>query len=305
MIPVSPPFWGVAIAPKDDLGRFIGDFRRSLFGRNLPISGYSARCARNLDMKYAIVNEQREEAQPSLSATCPSCGSPVIAKCGEIRVKHWSHQRVRNCDPWWENETEWHREWKGQFPKAWQEFIQHSESGEKHIADVKTEQGYVIEFQRSAIKSEERQAREDFYKRMIWIVDGTRRSTDRSKLFDALEFTERVDGRDDLRILHGRNSRSALLRDWGARSIIVFFDFGENVLWGLLPRRAEETAYAFRVERSALIAALHPPSQSNSSFDGLIGSYIGKVEAHEWYLQAMARKSQNQLLRGFQPHYRR
>ena len=45
----------------------------------------------------------------------------------------------RFCDPWWENETEWHRAWKDQFPADWQEIVHHAEDGEKHIADVKTD----------------------------------------------------------------------------------------------------------------------------------------------------------------------
>ena len=52
---------------------------------------------------------------------------------------HWAHRGSRFCDPWWENETEWHRSWKGQFPVNWQEVVHQAETGEKHIADVKTE----------------------------------------------------------------------------------------------------------------------------------------------------------------------
>lgn len=51
-------------------------------------------------MKYAIVNGQRQEAQPRLPGTCPCCDSPVIPKCGKIRMHHWAHRRM--CDPWWE-----------------------------------------------------------------------------------------------------------------------------------------------------------------------------------------------------------
>jgi hypothetical protein len=46
-------------------------------------------------------------------------------------------------------------------------------TGERHIADVKTERGLVIEFQHSQMPVEELQAREAFYGSMIWIVDGT------------------------------------------------------------------------------------------------------------------------------------
>ena len=42
--------------------------------------------------------------------------------------------------------------WKNQFPTEWQEIIQRGNTGEKHIADVKTKDGWVIEFQHSEDK---------------------------------------------------------------------------------------------------------------------------------------------------------
>ncbi|MBK8202524.1 MAG: hypothetical protein IPK68_09510 [Bdellovibrionales bacterium] len=103
-------------------------------------------------MKYALVEGKREDAQPGLSGECPGCGRPVVEKCGELKISHWAHIGKRICDPWWENETEWHRTWKGHFPKQWQEFVHRAEDGERHIADVKTDQGYIIEFQHSHIR---------------------------------------------------------------------------------------------------------------------------------------------------------
>jgi hypothetical protein len=92
-------------------------------------------------MKFALVDGQRHEALPNLSGKCPNCDQPMIAKCGEVRMSHWAHQRRVSCDTWWENETEWHRNWKGQFPAIWQEFVHRAENGEKHIADVRPIKG--------------------------------------------------------------------------------------------------------------------------------------------------------------------
>ncbi|WP_425595275.1 competence protein CoiA family protein [Pseudophaeobacter arcticus] len=39
---------------------------------------------------------------------CPYCGSEMIARCGQVKVHHWAHKSTENCDPWWENETNWH-----------------------------------------------------------------------------------------------------------------------------------------------------------------------------------------------------
>lgn len=88
-------------------------------------------------MKFALINDQKVVATTGAKGFCPSCGSALIAKCGEVNVNHWAHKGRRNCDPWWENESEWHRAWKDKFPIEWQEIIQHDNSGEKHIADVK------------------------------------------------------------------------------------------------------------------------------------------------------------------------
>lgn len=45
------------------------------------------------------------------------------------------------------------------------------ESGEKHIADVKTDSGWVLEFQHSNINPKERLSRNSFYPKLVWVVD--------------------------------------------------------------------------------------------------------------------------------------
>src|SRR4030095_12105852 len=102
----------------------------------------------------------------------------MIANCGEVRVWHWAHRGKRTCDRWWEPETEWHRAWKDNFPRDWQEHIHHDPSGEKHIAAVRTGPGLIIEFQHSHLDPQERAARERFYGNMAWVVDGTRLKKD-------------------------------------------------------------------------------------------------------------------------------
>ncbi len=114
-------------------------------------------------MKWALVDGQRQEANPDRLAICPACKSPVFARCGDIRIPHWAHRGKRDCDKWWENETEWPRNWKDRFPANRQEIVHLAENGEWHIADVKTDQGWILEFQHSSIYPEERKAREAFY----------------------------------------------------------------------------------------------------------------------------------------------
>lgn len=123
-------------------------------------------------MQFALVDFQRQPPQPKLKGLCLSCWQPLQSKCGPKVVWHWAHVSKKHCDPWWENETEWHRSWKALFPADQQEVVQYdSVTGEKHIADVKTAAGVVIELQHSAMPLEELRAREAFYKQMIWIVD--------------------------------------------------------------------------------------------------------------------------------------
>lgn len=169
-------------------------------------------------------------------------------KCGSHRISHWAHKGIRDCDFWGEKETEWHRAWKNNFPAECQEYIHHDErSGERHIADVRINQGLVIEFQHSHLESKERAARERFYGNMIWVVDGTRLQ------------------RDYPRFLKGKDGFSPLgipgyfllpfpddcfPKMWVDSSAPVIFDFlgsqlaassevYRTTLWCLLPGRAE------------------------------------------------------------------
>ncbi len=209
-------------------------------------------------MKYALINDELQEARPGLSGKCNLCGHPAISKCGDVKIWHWAHSGRRMCDPWWEKETEWHRAWKGQFPKEYQEIIHFAENGEKHIADVKIDQGYVIEFQHSRIEPEEQQAREYFYKKMTWIVDGKRRSRDKDKFSEIWDQSKSLDSKENVRrVCDIFFDECALLRDWMGSNVPVFFDFGEDRLFGLLPKTMEGR-YIFRLERDGLISFLHP-----------------------------------------------
>ncbi len=130
-------------------------------------------------MLIAEVDGKRCKATKGAKGICPYCKSEVIAKCGEQKVAHWAHKANKECDSWHDKETEWHLMWKNYFPESWQEIIKYDPiTGEKHIADVCTEKGFTLEFQHSAIKPEERQSRENFYKNMNWVVDGTRLKND-------------------------------------------------------------------------------------------------------------------------------
>jgi competence protein CoiA len=118
-------------------------------------------------MIWALKNNQRIIASPKLKAKCPICKEEVISKCGSIKVWHWSHKKNNECDSFSEGETLWHKNWKELFPKENQEV-----KIENHFADIKTNEGIVIELQNSPISSEKIEERELFYKQMIWVLNG-------------------------------------------------------------------------------------------------------------------------------------
>jgi len=103
-------------------------------------------------------------------AYCPFCGGQVNAVCGDINVHHWRHVYSEMCDSWHENESEWHLNWKNRFPKDWQEVIL-IKNGVKHIADIETSFGLVLELQNSSISSSTIRIREQFYGEMIWLIN--------------------------------------------------------------------------------------------------------------------------------------
>ncbi|OSZ79036.1 hypothetical protein CAP35_12535 [Chitinophagaceae bacterium IBVUCB1] len=180
-----------------------------------------------MEMKIALVDNIRTGATKGATGICPCCGSQVIARCGEIRVDHWAHKGARHCDPWWENETDWHRSWKGNFSADWQEVIASDEiTGEKHIADIKTDYGLVIEFQHSRIDPVERRAREKFYKNMIWVVDGTRLKSDYPRFLKGQHNIRRTNKQG---IFHVNFPAEVFPSIWMSSSVPIIFDYKGSV----------------------------------------------------------------------------
>lgn len=126
-------------------------------------------------IRYANVAGQLMEPNTGLKGLCPGCGNAVIAKCGTVKIHHWAHQRRIDCDPWWEPMTQWHLDWQNKFPKAWREVIfRDQQTGEFHRADVHTPKETTIEFQHSPLSLQELKSRNDFYKKIIWVVNAQR-----------------------------------------------------------------------------------------------------------------------------------
>lgn len=111
-------------------------------------------------------HQDKIEASPNAEGFCPGCGEKLVARCGELKIWHWSHQSKRDCDDWYEPETEWHLGWKRLFGKENCEIVI-----PPHRADIFGNRDVVIELQHSAISVEEIRKREEFYGKMFWIVD--------------------------------------------------------------------------------------------------------------------------------------
>jgi len=205
-------------------------------------------------MKFALVNNEKCEAIQGTKGICPVCFASVIAKCGDIKIHHWAHKSIKTCDTWWEQETEWHRQWKDRFPKEYQEVVLFDEqTREKHIADIKTHDGVVFEFQHSHITSQERESREFFYKNMVWVVDGTRLKRDYQRFQKA--FTDGNITQTQLEdCFFVQYPTDCFPQDWISSAVPVFFDFKglltieqqdpfREPLWCFLPRIKGKNTY--------------------------------------------------------------
>jgi hypothetical protein len=213
-------------------------------------------------MKFALFNNTKIEATKGANGICPVCGSMLVAKCGEVKINHWSHKTSVNCDPWWENETTWHRSWKNNYPEQWQEKVMYDQlTGEIHIADVFTNHNLVIEFQHSHINPQERKSREKFYINMVWLVDGTRLKRDYQRFHK---------GRKDFRPTSMPNRfivdfpDECFPKNWIDSAVPVIFDFNseafthesgnvQKILLCLMPVQKNGSAILFQISAESFI----------------------------------------------------
>lgn len=173
-------------------------------------------------MNYAIIEGKRHTPQKGLRGKCIACDNEMIAKCGNIRLPHWAHKGKKHCDPWWENETEWHREWKNLFPEEWREVPCRDVTGEKHVADIKRPDGFYIEFQNSVISKEEVESRNLFYKNLVWVVNGSRSSLDLDKVKTFSKFRSKDE------IIDVSKVSMRVTKKWKHLAKHIFIDFNES-----------------------------------------------------------------------------
>ncbi|MDG4721800.1 MULTISPECIES: competence protein CoiA [Thalassospira] len=232
-----------------------------------------------MKLQFAIVEGIRKLPSKGSLGKCPNCGEIVISKCGNQRVHHWAHKSTRVCDTWWENETQWHIEWKNHFPQDWHEISQSDQSGQRHIADVKRPDGFVVEFQHSHISEDEREQREAFYGRMVWVIDALRlkRST---PCFQKAIRTARLICQNP--IVLQVDDTSALIKRWITSKKVVYFDFGNHqitseklpqynspMIWRLDPSSTIYRAHLTPLPKSQLVADIRTCQMTQPSKSGL------------------------------------
>lgn len=247
-------------------------------------------------MKFSLVNGERREAEKGLLGSCIGCGQQMIAKCGQIKVKHWAHKSKCQCDHWWENETEWHRKWKNHFPVECQEGRFQAENGEWHIADVKTLQGWVLEFQNSPISIEERESRDAFYKKIVWVVNSTRLKRDKGQFFKFLE--DGIKLCENPKVTKVFGSDSSLVQKWSSGRAPVFFDFGEDeYLWCLYPTGSPDWCFVAPISRAEFIEWHQGGEDQLKKFIGFLQALGQIISAYVNHLKAQQRINlQRQML---------
>lgn len=134
-----------------------------------------------------------------------------------------------------------------------------AQTGEKHVADVRTGNGMVIEFQHSVISFREARSRERFYPRMMWVVDLNRNPTEARRFRSLRELLDFPAVSPTLSLPWPR--RSKLFETWSHATVPVLFDPGqEQDLWRYIGFKGQdiehgtEARYLFRpVPKKALI----------------------------------------------------
>mgnify|MGYP001767358183 CR=1 FL=1 len=128
-------------------------------------------------MRYAIDDKGNkiEVFTSGQLAYCICCNSKVKGRKGFKNIPHWYHVNKNECDTWYEPITQWHLEWQNIFPESNREVsLYDKENNVYHRADIRLDNGLVIEIQNSNINVHEIQQREDFYSKngLIWILNG-------------------------------------------------------------------------------------------------------------------------------------
>ena len=248
---------------------------------------------RQCTWRYAFVSGIKTDianAKKGQRGICPLCGGELIPRIGKIRNWHWWHRNGHVCDDWYGTKGVWHQWWQSQFGGSQQECPLTKElDGEtcRHIADVYTNDEYVIEFQYSHLSLPDIHDREAFYGDMVWVVCGTRLEKDWKRGEDLLNRNDWLQTEDGWRYL-ALNNCLDFNQSWRDRDKLVFFDFygklsepseGKDLLC-LIPGEVEGARLLVRVSQVEFVRGCSS-GRMRSFIDRLMGSkqsYVKHLE---------------------------
>ncbi len=123
-----------------------------------------------------------QDAQKGNTYKCECCGGEVLLKKGDIKIHHFSHIALEECDEIYDNTMcEWHMNMQNYFlPENIEIVYTNDETGERRRADARLEhkgKTTIIEFQHSPMSKKDILARSEFYTEMgmdvVWVFDLT------------------------------------------------------------------------------------------------------------------------------------
>lgn len=185
-------------------------------------------------MLYAI-STTGELIRPSLQedhATDPYSGQIARGVYTEGQ-RHWRLQEG-NYDGWAFPDGVWNLEWKLKFPKTLVE-ISVQGNTEKHVADVRTNTGLVLNFQARSLDEKQLKQREVFFGQMLWIFKADGWDLELMQNPTRYKTTEGRDKKLPTSDAYGwikfksRHSKSV----YKACKMPVFLDFGDDSLYWL------------------------------------------------------------------------
>lgn len=272
---------------------------------------------------YAVVDGVRthiSEAARLQHGICPVCGAELVARKGKFREDHWWHVNGKRCDPWYQPKGPWHLYWQNMFPKECQEVVVEGDvdgTRVRHIADVKTFGGIVLEVQYSAISPETIAIREAFYCGMLWLANMTRVWSDNNVLEAMKRNGPYAVGEEMAWVVN--ETRLIARQKWFLATKPVAFDFSgalerpqsDEHLYCLLPNVGDgQERVCFEVDRYRLIDALRAGSCGRlfrlwkESVATVLDLYKAdlqarreKAEAEERARHEEARKQQREMIR--------
>ena len=198
---------------------------------------------------------------------CPCCKKRMIAKVGTgIRRSHWAHRHAERCDEWWEDESEWHINWRNLFlEKAGNKHCVDIENvleknGRRHFYDIRLYNRLAIILRRARLTDERQHEYEDFFGEMLWMVES--RISDYNRLQEQCvrEVIKVVEEPPSCYAccfwLRSSNGYNSFFSKWERCSVPVVFDFTnasrgkEKNLWILLPHLSENPDRRYMVKLS-------------------------------------------------------